>query len=94
MSDWVVPEPPPAGRTHPSHCDYGMKYGGGRKGLCTCGLVAIEDATPGLIPDQYVRAAALCAAAAYASRQYSGVNSPREVLHLAAEFERYIRGDQ
>lgn len=78
-------------RTHPSHCDYGVTYGGGRKGVCTCGLAVTESAA---MPDQHVRAAALCAAATYAARPYSGLNSPREVLNLAAEFETYIRGDQ
>lgn len=67
--------------THAAHCDYGVTYGGGRRGQCTCGAVAEQ-----LTADQVVRVIALRLGIETAM-------SPTEAIANAQLFETYIRGD-
>ncbi|QES45223.1 hypothetical protein DEJ49_33325 [Streptomyces venezuelae] len=71
-------------RTHPAHCDYGVTYGGGRRGRCTCGLIAEE-----LTADQVIRVIAL--RAALESSQMSA--DARYLVARAQTFETYLRGE-
>lgn len=71
-------------RSHAPPCDYGLTYGNGGRGRCTCGLVAEE-----LTADQLIRVIALRVAA-----ERTMDATPSVVKGEAQIFERYIRGDQ